>query len=453
MRKYFGTDGVRGVANVELTCDLAFKLGRAGGYVLGNKYASNKNERIKVIVGKDTRISGDMLEASLTAGLMSAGCDVILAGVIPTPGVAFLTRAEDADLGVVISASHNPAEYNGIKFFNHEGFKLDDDIEKEIEYFIDSPDEIDIEPSGVNVGRKNFLHRAQREYIDFIKEKAGHDLSGLKVVLDCANGASYKIAGPVFEELGAEVIITNAEPDGININEKCGSTHPEGLKKAVVEHGADMGMAYDGDADRLIAVDENGDIVDGDKIMILSAIDLKEKGKLKDDTLVVTVMSNMGLTVAAKNNKINLSTTSVGDRYVLERMREKDYSLGGEQSGHLIFLEYNTTGDGVLSSVVLASIAVEKKEKLSKLASKMEVFPQVLVNTRVDNDKKNSYNDYPEVVDAIEAIEKKLLGEGRVLIRPSGTEPLVRVMIEGKEIGQIEKMANELAELISSKLI
>ena len=447
MRKYFGTDGVRGVANTELTCDLAYKLGRAGGYVL-----AQGDHRVKVIVGKDTRISGDMLEASLIAGLMSVGCDVITVGVVPTPAVAYLTKKYNADCGVVISASHNPVEYNGIKFFNKDGYKLDDELELKIEEYIDNIEKVDCHPIGKEVGRKLHKHDAQRDYVDYLKSIINVDFKGLKVVLDCANGASYKVAPLVFEELGANVIAINNEPDGNNINDKCGSTHPEKLQEAVIKHNANLGLAYDGDADRLIAVDENGQIVDGDHIMILSAIHLKQKNQLAQDTLVVTVMSNLGLTIAAKEHGINLATTSVGDRYVLEEMKKSGYSLGGEQSGHMIFLDYITTGDGVLSSLVLSRIVLEEGKTLSQLASVMTQYPQVLVNARIKNENKNRYMEYDEIRSEIERIEALLDGYGRVLIRPSGTEPLVRVMLEGKEEGQIKELATNLANLIQEKL-
>ena len=447
MRKYFGTDGVRGVANTELNCDLAYKLGRAGGYVL-----TKGKEKVKVVVGKDTRVSGDMLESALISGLMSVGCDVITVGVVPTPAVAYLTKKYEADCGVVISASHNPVEYNGIKFFNQDGYKLDDEVEKTIEEYIDDIDKIDYHPVGSNVGRKVHMYNGQRDYVDYLKSIVNVDFKGLKVVLDCANGAAYQVAPTVFKELGASVVTINSQPDGNNINDKCGSTHPKSLQQAVVDNKADLGLAYDGDADRLIAVDENGNIVDGDHIMILSAIYLKKKNKLAQNTLVVTVMSNIGLTIAAKEYGINLATTKVGDRYVLEEMKKSGYNLGGEQSGHMIFLDYNTTGDGVLSSLVLAQIVLEESKKLSELASVMTQYPQVLVNARIKNENKNRYMEYPEIKAEIERIEALLDGCGRVLIRPSGTEPLVRVMLEGKEEGQIKELATNLAELIKSKL-
>ncbi len=447
MRKYFGTDGVRGVANTELTCDLAYRLGRAGGYVL-----ARGKEKVKVIVGKDTRVSGDMLEAALISGLMSVGCDVMTVGVIPTPGVAYLTKKYEADCGVVISASHNPVEYNGIKFFNNEGYKLDDAIELEIEDYIDNIEKVDYHPIAEKVGRKVYTNDAQRDYIDYLKSIVNVDFKGIKVVLDCGNGAAYTVAPKVFEELGANVVTINSEPDGNNINDNCGSTHPDKLQEAVLAHKANIGLAYDGDADRLIAVEENGNIVDGDHIMILSAIHLKKKNELAQNTLVVTVMSNIGLTIAAKENGIDLATTAVGDRYVLEEMKNKGYNLGGEQSGHMIFLDYNTTGDGVLSSLILTKMILEENKSLSELASVMTQYPQVLVNARIKNENKNRYMEYPEIKSEIENIENLLEGCGRVLIRPSGTEPLVRVMLEGKEEGQIKELATNLANLIQEKL-
>lgn len=447
MRKYFGTDGVRGIANTELNCDLAYKLGRAGGYVL-----TKGKDKVKVVVGKDTRVSGDMLESALIAGLMSVGCDIITVGVIPTPGVAYLTKHYNADCGVVISASHNPVEYNGIKFFNEHGYKLDDSIELEIESYIDDIEKVEVHPTGDKVGKKIHEHDAVRDYVDYLKTIVNIDFNGLKVVLDCANGAAYKVAPIVFEELGADVVAINNTPDGNNINDKCGSTHPEGLQEAVLKNKADLGLAYDGDADRLIAVNEKGQIVDGDHIMILSAIYLKKHNKLDKDTLVVTVMSNIGLVIAAKENNINLATTAVGDRYVLEEMKNSGYNLGGEQSGHMIFLDYNTTGDGTLSSLALAQIVKEECKTLSELAAVMNQYPQVLVNARIKNENKSRYMEIPEIKDEIERIEKLMDGCGRVLIRPSGTEPLVRVMLEGKDEGQLKELATNLANLIQEKL-
>lgn len=447
MRKYFGTDGVRGVANKELTCDLAYKLGRAGGYVL-----TNNEYKVKVVVGKDTRQSGDMLEAALIAGLMSVGCDVITVGVIPTPGVAYLTRKYGAECGVVISASHNPMEDNGIKFFNKDGFKLDDEIELKIEEYIDNMEKIAYNPIGNEVGVRIHKHTAAQDYVDYLKSIVDTDLTGLKVVLDCANGAAYKVAPEVFRELGAEVIAMNVTPDGENINHKCGSTHPEGLQKAVVEHNADLGLAYDGDADRLIAVDETGTIVDGDHIMILGAVYLKKQNKLANDTLVVTTMSNIGLHVAAKEYRIDLAITDVGDRYVIEEMKKSGHNLGGEQSGHMIFLDYNTTGDGTLSSLIVSKIVKEDGKTLSEQSALMTTYPQVLINVDVRNEVKNKFMENDEIRTEIEKLEKLMAGTGRVLIRPSGTQPLVRVMLEGKDEGQIRELAQELADLIKAKL-
>ncbi|KXZ39031.1 phosphoglucosamine mutase [Alkalithermobacter thermoalcaliphilus JW-YL-7 = DSM 7308] len=447
MGRLFGTDGVRGIANTQLTCELAYKLGRAGGYVL-----TEGKKNIKVIVGKDTRISGDMLEAALISGLMSVGADVITVGVVPTPAVAYLTRLYEADCGVVISASHNPVEYNGIKFFNKDGYKLADEIEDKIEEYILNIEKIQYKPTGENVGRKIEKIDAKRDYINYLKEIVDIDLTNLKIVLDCANGAAFEVAPIVFEELGAKVITINNNPDGKNINLDCGSTHPEKLKQKVLETGADIGLAYDGDADRLIAVDEKGQIVNGDHIMAICGRYFKKCGKLKKDTIVVTVMSNIGLHIAAKENGLNTVSTKVGDRYVLEEMIKSGYNVGGEQSGHLIFLDYNTTGDGVLSSLILSSIVEKEKSTLSNLASIMKEYPQVLVNAKVKNENKDKYLEDIQIKEEIEKIEKILDGNGRVLIRPSGTEPLVRVMLEGKEEGQIKELATNLANLIQSKL-
>ena len=447
MRKLFGTDGVRGVANKELTCELAYRLGKAGAYVLGKG-----KEGIKVVVGMDTRISGDMLESALSAGLMSEGANVIFLGVVPTPAVAYLTRKYNADCGVVISASHNPFEYNGIKFFSDKGYKLSDEIELEIESIVEDLGKIDYIPVGEKIGCKNRTTNAVREYADYLKSITGDSLEGMKVVLDCANGAAFEVAPLVFSELGAQVEVINASPNGTNINVSCGSTHPKALCKKVVEAGAHIGLAYDGDADRLIAVDEKGEIVNGDHIMAICAADMKKKGKLKNDTLVVTVMSNIGLHKAAKENGISIEQTKVGDRYVLEEMLKKGYNLGGEQSGHLIFLDYNTTGDGVLSSLVLASTVKSSGKSLSSLAEMMTIYPQVLVNAKVKNENKLSYMNDDVIRKEIQKIEDMMKGSGRVLIRPSGTEPLVRVMLEGEEESQLMDLAKGLAGVIESKL-
>ena len=447
MGKYFGTDGVRGEANVELTPELAFKLGRFGGYVL----SQHETGRPKVFVARDTRISGELLESALVAGLLSVGIEVYKLGVLATPGVSYLVRTEKASAGVMISASHNPALDNGIKFFGGDGFKLADDQEDEIEALLDAPEDTLPRPSAEGLGTLVDYPEGLRKYEKFLVS-TGVSLEGMKVALDTANGAASVSARDVFLDLDADITVIGEKPDGLNINDGVGSTHPEQLQELVKESGAAVGLAFDGDSDRLIAVDENGNIVDGDHIMVLSAIHLKNKGKLAQDTLVVTVMSNIGLTIAAKEHGINLATTAVGDRYVLEEMKNSGYNLGGEQSGHMIFLDYNTTGDGVLSSLVLAQIVLEEGKNLSELAAVMTQYPQVLVNARIKNENKNRYMEYPEIKSEIERIEKLLDGCGRVLIRPSGTEPLVRVMLEGKEEGQIKELATNLANLIQEKL-
>lgn len=451
MRKYFGTDGVRGVANTELTTELAFKLGRAGAFVL-QKHSHNKEGRTKVFIGTDTRISKDMLSNAIAAGAMSVGADIIDIGVAPTPAIAYLTKKHKADAGIVISASHNPMEYNGIKFFNSKGLKLDDAIELEIEEYIDAMDKIEVVISHDKLGIKVINHQMVKEYEDFLISAVNLRLEGLNVTLDCANGASFEVAPNVFTKLGAKVQVIANEPDGTNINKKCGSTHPEELCKKVLENGSDLGLAYDGDADRLIAVDEKGTVIDGDKIMLICAKHLKENEKLKANKLVVTVMSNLGLHIAAKEHDIELEVTNVGDRYVLENMIDNDYSLGGEQSGHMIFLDHNTTGDGVLSSLILAEIIKLSGKSISELATIMDVYPQVLINAKVRNENKNAYLTDDTIKSEIDKLEDAMHGQGRVLIRPSGTEPLVRVMIEGKDKNEITKMAKKLSELIEKKL-
>ncbi|RKD30026.1 phosphoglucosamine mutase [Thermohalobacter berrensis] len=447
MGKLFGTDGVRGIANSELTAELAFKLGRAGAYVL----AKDKKDA-KIVVGKDTRISGDMLEAALIAGICSIGVDVLVVGVVPTPAVAYLTRAYNADAGVVISASHNPVEYNGIKFFNSKGYKLNDDLEKEIEDIILENKEIDFNPTGKDVGKRIEVKDAVKNYVNFLKDTIDVDFKGLKVALDTGNGAAYEAAPIIFKELGAEVEIINNCPNGTNINVECGSTYPEKAQELVLETGADIGLSFDGDADRLIAVDERGNVVDGDHIMAVCGTELKKKGKLKGNKVVATVMSNMGLDICLKEHDIDIVKTKVGDRYVLEEMKDSGYILGGEQSGHIIFLEHNTTGDGLLTALQLTAVLKESGKKLSELASIMTQLPQVLVNAKVDNSKKKKYLEDDIIKEEIQKLEKKFEGEGRVFIRPSGTEPLVRVMIEGKDKEEIKELAQNLAKLIEERL-
>ena len=451
MGKYFGTDGVRGIANDELTPHLAYKIGRAGAFVL-EEHSNHKNTRTRVIIGTDTRISKDLLSASIAAGVMSVGADVIDVGVIPTPGIAYLTRKLGADAGIVISASHNPMEYNGIKFFGSEGLKLPDEIELEIEDYMDNMHLITQSNIGEEVGKAQCGIDYVKSYEDSLVECLREDLKGLNVTLDCAHGAAYKIAPEVFRRLGSHVHVINHTPNGTNINDQAGSTCTKGLSQAVLQNKSDIGLAYDGDADRLIAIDEEGNQIDGDKIMLICAKYLKEEGKLSQNKLVVTVMSNLGLHMAAKELGIEPEVTTVGDRYVLERMLEKGYSLGGEQSGHMIFLDYNTTGDGILSSLILSKILKKSGKKISQLAEIMEVMPQVLINAKVKNETKENYQTDEEIQKRIKELEKKMEGKGRVLIRHSGTEPLVRVMLEGEDQEQINTYARELADFIEEKL-
>lgn len=441
MAKLFGTDGVRGVANRDLTAELAYKLGRAGAYILSKK---TDNRKPLIVIGQDTRISGHMLEGALIAGICSVGGNVVKAGVIPTPGVSYLTRLLNATAGVMISASHNPVEDNGIKFFSSTGYKLPDSVEEEIEQLALGEDRMPL-PIGEKLGSVKELNDACEKYISFAKNTIDTKLNGVKVVIDCANGAAFQAAPQALKELGAEVIVINNQPNGININKNCGSTHPEELKKEVLKHGADIGIAHDGDADRVIAVDEKGNIVNGDQIMVACGLYLKEKGLLKDNSLVVTVMSNIGLHLALKQAGITVYQTQVGDRYVLEKMIETGCNLGGEQSGHIIFLDHNTTGDGLVTALQLLQVMADTGKTLSQLAAQMEIFPQILLNARIKN--KDRVMSNPTFLKAIEEIEGKLKGEGRVLVRPSGTEPLVRVMVEGPKDDLIETMAEELADL------
>lgn len=443
MERIFGTDGVRGLANRTLDCSLAYRLGQAGAYVLNR----SKGERIKILIGRDTRISGDMLEAALIAGICSVGADVVSVGVIPTPAIAHLVRHYKMDAGVMISASHNSMEYNGIKFFDNNGYKLPDEVEDKIEQIIrDGSTHIEF-PVGKHVGRRLYYKDAAKDYTEFLKGTIDTRLDGLKVALDCANGAAYAIAPSVFKELGAEIFVINDKPNGVNINDNCGSTHPQGLQQYVVDMGADVGLAFDGDADRLIAVDELGNMVDGDQIMTICGLDLKRRGMLNKDTVVATVMSNLGLDKALNRHECNVVKTKVGDRYVLESMLKEDYNFGGEQSGHIIFLDYNTTGDGSVTALQLVSIMKKRQKSLSSLASVMKRLPQVLVNVEVDDVTKHSYIDNANIQSAIKDIETKLDGNGRVLVRPSGTEPLIRIMIEGEDHEEIEEYANNLAVL------
>ena len=449
MARLFGTDGVRGVANEELTPLLAMQLGQAGATVLTKENAHHPT----IMVGCDTRISGDMLANALMAGICSVGANAVYVGVIPTPAVAYLTKKYKVEAGVVISASHNPVEFNGIKFFDGNGYKLPDSMEDEIEALIRSGMQGVEFPTGSRVGKIKYRTDAREEYINHAIQTVPVELSGMKIVVDCAEGAAYYTSVEALRELGATVVPIHNMPDGTNINANCGSTHMEELQARVVYEKADVGLAFDGDADRLLAVDENGEMVDGDQIMGIVGVHMRDQGKLKKDTIVATVMSNLGFFKMGEREHLNMEQTKVGDRYVLERMREIGASLGGEQSGHIIFLDENTTGDGLLSALHLLQVMVDTKKPLSELAKVMTVMPQALVNAKVPNHKKERYMEYPEIAEAIEALDRKFAGEGRVLIRPSGTEPKVRVMIEGKDQKMIEEEAKKLADLIQNIML
>ena len=450
MGRLFGTDGVRGIANKELTPELAFKIGKAGAHVLTE--AGDKKPRI--LVGRDTRISGGILECALVAGICSVGAEAVIAGVIPTPAIAHLVRSEGFDAGVMISASHNPFEHNGSKYFSGTGYKLSDELEERIEAIIlDGAEEVGA-PTHENIGHITYDDTLVDKYIEFAEGTCGGDLSGMKIAIDCANGASSVTAERALKDLGAEVSVINNKPDGININKNCGSTHLEALTEFVKQCGADLGLAFDGDADRVLAVDEKGGIIDGDRIMTILALDMKKNGRLPDNTVVATVMSNLGFFVMGDEYGINIKRTKVGDRYVLEEMLGHDHKIGGEQSGHVILLEYNTTGDGLVTGIQLADVIKRSGKKSSELANIMQTYPQVLINAVVKNELKNeeNYMKFPEIREAIETLEKEFENSGRVLIRPSGTEPLVRVMIEGKDVELITKRARELADLFEEKL-
>jgi len=445
----FGTDGVRGIANRDLTCDLAYRLGQASAYVLASDV-----HRPTILVGRDTRISGEMLESALVAGICSVGARAVLVEVLPTPAIAYLTRYYEADAGVVISASHNTVEYNGIKFFDKNGYKLPDAVEDKIEELVLNGMPSDYEmPVGSSVGRPVRQRNATRRYVDFVKETTNVRLDGLHVVLDCAQGASYEVAPIVFKELGAQVSCYYHEPDGTNINDNCGSTHPERLCELVRELGADVGFAFDGDADRLMAVDERGRLINGDQVMAMLAVYLKEQGRLRQNTLVATVMSNMGLDIAMKKHNIKMEKTKVGDRYVLEKMLSDGYNLGGEQSGHVILLDYNTTGDGLVTAVQVISAMVNAKQPLSRLAAVMQMMPQSLYAANVPDSKKYDYDKNEKIVKKIAELEDKYKDKGRLVIRASGTEPRVRVMIEGPDQREIDHDVFVLSKLIESELM
>ena len=449
MKKMFGTDGVRGEANTELTPEFAFNLGRAGAYVL----TKENRHTPRIIIGMDTRISCDMLECALTAGMCSLGAEVICAGVVPTPGIAYLVRKHGYDAGVMISASHNPFADNGIKFFSSDGYKLADVLEKEIEEMIENKLDTLPRPSGSSVGRRRSGDSARKEYIDFLESTlSGRRLDGLRVILDCANGATHKTAPEAFKRLGADVTVLYDKPDGKNINAGCGSTHMEKLSEYMKENSADIGVAFDGDGDRCLMVDENGEILDGDQLLSIIGNQMKSEGRLSKDTIVGTIMSNLGLFRMGEQQGIHIEKTNVGDRYVLERMREGGYTLGGEQSGHVVLTEFNTTGDGIVTALQVCDIMKRAGESLSRINRHMKRLPQSLVNAFVSNDKKYKYSECPAVTRAIEALEERYEGRGRVLIRASGTEPLVRVMIEGDNMEELERDAHALAAIIESQL-
>lgn len=449
MGRLFGTDGVRGIANKDLTNDLAMKIGAAAATVL---LREAKSKKPTVLIGKDTRASGDMLEAALTAGLCSVGCNVLSIGIVPTPAVAYLVGLYECEAGIMISASHNPCEYNGIKIFQKTGYKLDDAIEEEIEAIIlDNAEEIDIKIGG-DVGNRLYSKTAVNDYIDHVVSTTDVRFDGLKIALDCANGSASVCAKEIFTRLGAKCIMLSDTPDGTNINDKCGSTHPEELMSFVKDANLDLGLAFDGDADRMLAVDENGCLVDGDKVIAICANRMKQEGRLQKDTAVVTVMSNMGFFKFCDEHGIKCAKTAVGDRYVLERMLKDGYNIGGEQSGHVIFLDYATTGDGELSGVQLVETVVKSGKKLSELASIMKVYPQVLINVKVSAEGKKKYNNDEYIIAATQKAEMELMGDGRVLVRVSGTEPLVRVMLEGKDVDHIQRLGEEIAQVVKERL-
>lgn len=447
MGKYFGTDGVRGEANVELTPELAFKLGRFGGYVL----SQHEEETPLVFVGRDTRISGEMLEHALIAGLLSVGIRVYKLGVIATPGVAYLVRTEKASAGVIISASHNPALDNGIKFFGGDGFKLDDDRELEIEALLDAAEDTLPRPSAQGLGTVMEYPEGLRKYQEFLVS-TGVQLEGMHVVLDTANGAASTSARQIFADLGAQLTVIGENPDGLNINDGVGSTHPEHLQEKVKEVGAAIGLAFDGDSDRLIAVDENGEIVDGDKIMYIIGSYLSSKGLLEKNTIVTTVMSNLGFHKALDAKGIQKEITAVGDRYVVEEMRKSGYNLGGEQSGHVVIMDYNTTGDGQLTGVQLTKIMQETGKKLSELAAEVTIYPQKLVNIRVENSMKDKAMEVPAIRVIIEKMEAEMAGNGRILVRPSGTEPLLRVMAEAPTHEEVDYYVDTIAAVVQAEI-
>lgn len=451
MNKLFGTDGVRGIANKGLSIDLASKIGKAAARILIENNSS-KSTKPKVLIGKDTRISGDMLELALSAGFCSVGVDVVCVGVIPTPAVAYLTEKYNCDAGVMISASHNPFEYNGIKIFQKNGYKLPDSMEEEIEYIISNSLENETLKSDKYIGKRTYCKTAIEDYVNHIVRVSEVSFDGLSIAIDTANGSASVCAKEIFTKLGAKCHMLFDTPNGININDDCGSTHIECLKDFVKANKLDLGIAFDGDADRLIAVDEKGNVLDGDKIISICANQMKKENKLKKNTVVVTVMSNMGFFRFCDDNEINCEKVAVGDRYVLECMIKNGYNIGGEQSGHVIFLDYAKTGDGELTAVKLIETLVKSKTTLSTLANRMTVYPQVLINITVTDEGKQKYNNDEYIISAIQKAEMELNGSGRVLVRVSGTEPLIRVMLEGENIEKITKLGNDIADVVKERL-
>ena len=453
MKKYFGTDGIRRIANTELTPELVYKVAKAGAYAL----SKHTNKTPTILIGRDTRLSGTLIESAMTAGFLSYGANVKQLGVIPTPGVAYLTKRLKADASVVISASHNTYDFNGIKYFSNKGMKIPDEIEEEIEEIMDSGRLDELTAHSDKIGVAEDRQDLIEEYVFFFRKIFEENLENFNkenfvVGLDVANGATYKVAEQVFKKLDINYEIINNEPNGININDNCGSTHIENLKKLVVQKHLNLGIAYDGDGDRCLAVDENGNEIDGDMILAIFANYLKEKGKLKKDTVVATIMSNLGLKKFAQNNNLNFEETKVGDRYVLEKMLKEGYNLGGEQSGHIILLDYNPTGDGILTSLMLIQIMLEKQAKLSELCKIIKKYPQVLINVKVNNDKKKNCETDEEIQGEVKKLQEEFKDNGRVLVRASGTEPIIRVMIEGENQADIEEKAQKLANLIKIKL-
>ena len=453
MRKYFGTDGIRRIANTELSPRLVYKVAKAGAYVL----SKHSDHTPTILIGRDTRISGTLIESAMTAGFLSYGANVKILDVMPTPAVAYLTRRYKADASVVISASHNTYEFNGVKYFSNKGMKIPDELEEEIEQVMDSGMIDDLTAINEKIGVSEIRTDLLDEYVYFFRKNFEEELEALdkekfKVAIDTANGATSVVADKIFTVLGINHLIINDKPNGININENCGSTHLEGLKKFVIENKCNLGIAYDGDGDRCLAIDENGNEIDGDKILAILSNYFKKKGMLKNNTVVATVMSNLGLKKYAESNNLNYVQTSVGDRYVLEEMLKNGYNLGGEQSGHVICLDYNPTGDGILTSILLIRAMLEEGKKASEMAGIMNAYPQVLVNAKVSNEKKDEFKKDVEIQSAVKKLEEEFAGNGRVLVRASGTEPLIRVMIEGEDIQYITKKANELAKMIKEKL-